>query len=89
VVPIVLAITARRNCTRCSSSESGLVAVPATVIEAPPPMLPGPAFIGAPWQSILSFYYRDNAGAIRPQLVGDQQFRRDPLLFEQQSPSGR
>src|SRR5580693_2617099 len=37
VVPIVLAITARRNCTRCSSSVSASGAVLAVVIEAPPP----------------------------------------------------
>src|SRR5215472_8373101 len=33
VVPIVLAITARRNCTRCSSSESGPAAISVAVIE--------------------------------------------------------
>src|SRR6516225_5779977 len=61
VVPIVLAITARRNCTRCSSSESGLVAVPATVIESSSSHAPqGPAFVGGPLGSILLFYYRDN-----------------------------
>jgi hypothetical protein len=44
VVPIVLAITARRSCTRCSSAESTPVAVPATVIKAPPPALPEAVF---------------------------------------------
>src|SRR5690349_15492652 len=36
VVPIVLAITARRNWTPCSRSESGSVAIPAAVIEPSP-----------------------------------------------------
>src|SRR5689334_2858111 len=36
VVPIVLAITARRNCTPCSSSESASGATPTAVISAPP-----------------------------------------------------
>src|SRR5215472_10273680 len=36
VVPVVLAITARRNCIRCSSSVSASGATPAIVIEAPP-----------------------------------------------------
>jgi hypothetical protein len=62
VVPIVLAITARRSCARCSSSESGLVSNPASVIEASPPMSSGPVFIRAPAVDHLVVYYRNKAG---------------------------
>jgi hypothetical protein len=36
VVPTVLAISARRNCRPCSTSESGPTVMPAVVIEFPP-----------------------------------------------------
>src|SRR5271169_1181530 len=45
VVPIVLAITARRNCTRCSNSESAPAAIPTAVIEAPPHASPRAVFL--------------------------------------------
>src|SRR5690349_21613827 len=40
VVPIVLAITARRNCTRCSISVSASAEIPAAVIVPPEPRKP-------------------------------------------------
>jgi hypothetical protein len=64
VVPIVLAITARRNCTRCSSSESGPAAIPIAVIEAPPPDIYKNCC--RPWQTSLPrllFYCCDNTKA--------------------------
>src|ERR1700730_6260810 len=58
VVPIVLAITARRNCTRCSNSESALVAVPATaIIETPPPSSPQPILWWSRAGPFFLFYY--------------------------------
>src|SRR5580692_7864725 len=84
VVPIVLAITARRNCTRCSSSESGLVAIPATVIEAPPPMFPGASLHRCPAAEhlvVLLSRQRRNHPAITREPVCSAHLSIDRLMI--------
>jgi hypothetical protein len=82
VVPIVLAITAHRNCTQCSNSESGPAAIPTAVIEASPPDIYKNCC--RTWQTSrrsLLFYYCE--GPVSQVMYGDlcpggETIRNDP-----------